>query len=434
ISNTKTPQDGRIKITARQKDYDLRASTLPSIFGEKIVMRILDKSGLSLDLPKLGIDTRLMDNVVACIKRPTGMCLVTGPTGSGKTTTLYSFLNHVNDIESNIVTVEDPVEYQLKGINQVQINPKSGLTFASALRSILRQDPDIVMVGEIRDHETAEIAVHAAQTGHLVFSTLHTNDAPSTISRLLDIGIDPPTLAASLSMILAQRLARKLCPECKVRAEITHTMKTIYGFPDDVEFYAPNPKGCPKCHGIGYKGRLGIHEIIIINDRIRELVARGAGVREITMIAREEGMMTLFEDGINKMLQGVTSFEEVLRISVPPEDFHLSGRISADGERLLGINEFDHSKKNVDINESEVLIVDKSIEVSESISAVLQSKGFNVNIARDGEQAMDKLRHCNPLFLICDLNSEKIGGLEIIKRIRANKTLNSMRIIVISDN
>ncbi|MDX8381079.1 MAG: ATPase, T2SS/T4P/T4SS family, partial [Ghiorsea sp.] len=245
ISNTRTPQDGRTKVKFGGKAFDMRVSTLPAMFGEKVVMRILDKSGLSLSLDVLAFEKKADERIRESIIRPTGAVLVTGPTGSGKTTTLYSFLHHINDEETNIVTVEDPVEFQIKGLNQVQVNARAGMTFSAALRSILRQDPDVVMVGEIRDEETAHIALHAAQTGHLVMSTLHTNDAPSTVSRLVEMGTDAVALSSCLNLIVAQRLARRLCPKCKKKTTPTPDLIKLYEMPEDLVLY--EPVGCDAC-------------------------------------------------------------------------------------------------------------------------------------------------------------------------------------------
>ncbi len=438
ISNTRTPQDGRTKVKARGKAFDMRISTLPSMFGEKAVLRILDKSGLSLKLEDLGFHPEALKRVKECITRPTGAVLVTGPTGSGKTTTLYSFLHHIHSEEVNIITVEDPVEFQIKGINQVQINPKAGLTFAAALRSILRQDPDVVMVGEIRDEETAEIAMHAAQTGHLVLSTLHTNDAPSTVSRLLEMGIDGPTLAASLSLIVAQRLVRRLCPKCKQPAKLDEETKERFGIPDSVQLFAP--KGCKSCLGIGYKGRMGVHEVLYVNDRIRELIAKEAPVRDITQAAREEGMLTLFEDGLDKALQGITSLDEVLRVSVPPEGFRLVDRLGPDG-RLLTLKEAElmRLRRQGEDRRREgkrvVLVVDDSPSVRKLAGFVLKSEGFEVQEAEDGEQAWAMLQQgFRPDLVLCDFEMPKMTGPELIRRARADRRFDDVPFVILTSH
>ncbi len=319
ISERRIPQDGRIKANIRGEVYDFRVSTLPGVFGEKVVLRILGRGSISLTLESLGFSEHNYERYLKMLKTPYGIILVTGPTGSGKSTTLYASLNMINSPDINIITVEDPVEYQLPGIHQVQVNPKAGLTFASALRSILRQDPDVVLVGEIRDEETARIAIQAALTGHLVLSTLHTNDAPSAVTRLIDMGIEPFLISSSLLGAVAQRLVRTICPNCKAPYEPTkeeiEAIKVTLGDIDlsNITFY--KGKGCPKCNGKGYKGRTAIHEIMLMNDEIRELVLRKASRETIKEVARKYGMVTLREDGMQKVLKGITTVEEVMRVT-----------------------------------------------------------------------------------------------------------------------
>jgi type IV pilus assembly protein PilB len=313
ISERRVPQDGRIKLKLKDREVDLRVSTLPCLFGEKVVMRILDKSNLTLDLAKLGFGDRAYKQFVDAINSPWGMVLVTGPTGSGKTTTLYSALHQVNTPDTNIMTAEDPVEYNLLGINQVHVREEVGLTFPAALRSFLRQDPDIIMVGEIRDGETAEIAVKSALTGHLVLSTLHTNDAPSTINRLLNMGIEPFLVASSVVLILAQRLARRICTECKEPMEVAKETLVNLGMPPDAAAKAKvyHGKGCPNCNGTGYRGRLALYEVMPVDEGIRELIFAGANTDEIKKCAVKRGMDTLRMSGIRKVLEGLTTVEEV---------------------------------------------------------------------------------------------------------------------------
>ena len=317
IAERRIPQDGRFKIKALKKEVDVRMSVLPTVHGEKIVMRILDKTALAPNLGALGLDQLSLDNFSYALAQPFGMMLVTGPTGSGKTTTLYSALQELNVVGTNIVTTENPVEYQLDGINQVQINPKVGLTFAAALRSILRQDPDVVMVGEIRDGETATIAVEAALTGHLVLSTLHTNDAAGAIARLIDMGIEPFMLASSLLLTQAQRLFRKLCPVCKKEIDIpTETLKKNRIDPErlaDTQFY--QTAGCPKCNNIGYKGRGGIMEILLVDERLRKTILNNTEADAIAKIAIQNGMKTLREAGLDRVKSGLTTIEEIMRIT-----------------------------------------------------------------------------------------------------------------------
>ena len=322
ISEKRLPQDGRIKIKvkvdSRSRELDFRVSTLPTLFGEKVVLRLLDKQNLMLDMTKLGFEPESLVKFKRNISKPYGMVLVTGPTGSGKTNTLYSALQSLNTVETNIMTAEDPVEFNLPGINQVQMKEQIGLNFAAALRSFLRQDPNIVLVGEIRDFETAEIAIKAALTGHLVLSTLHTNDAPSTISRLMNMGIEPFLVATSVNLIQAQRLIRRVCKDCKQEhqtppealievgfsAEEAKTIKTYKG------------KGCSTCNNTGYKGRIGLYEVMEITDEIRELILIGASARELRKKAIDDGMITLRESGLYKIREGVTTPEEVVRETV----------------------------------------------------------------------------------------------------------------------
>ncbi|HYO99076.1 MAG TPA: type IV-A pilus assembly ATPase PilB [Pyrinomonadaceae bacterium] len=322
ISEKRLPQDGRIKIKlradGRSRELDFRVSTLPTLFGEKVVMRLLDKEKLMLDMTKLGFEPESLVKFKRNIERPYGMVLVTGPTGSGKTNTLYSALQSLNTTETNIMTAEDPVEFNLVGINQVQMKEQIGLNFAAALRSFLRQDPNIVLVGEIRDFETAEIAIKAALTGHLVLSTLHTNDAPSTISRLMNMGIEPFLVATSVNLIQAQRLIRRVCTECKeVHPTPAEALVEIGFTPDearDLKIY--KGRGCAKCNNTGYKGRVGLYEVMEITDDIRELILIGASALELRKRAIENGMLTLRASGLVKIRNGVTTIEEVVRETV----------------------------------------------------------------------------------------------------------------------
>jgi len=322
ISEKRLPQDGRIKIRTtfneKKKEIDYRVSSLPTLFGEKIVLRILDKDTLPLDMSKLGFEEESLRKVEEAILKPYGMVLVTGPTGSGKTSTLYSALNRLNTSETNIMTAEDPVEYNFRGINQVQIREQIGLTFASALRSFLRQDPNIILVGEIRDFETTEIAIKAALTGHLVLSSIHTNDAPSTISRMLNMGIEPFLVATSVHLICAQRLIRKICPSCKTEINTPLQALTKAGFSQEeaknVQAYKGD--GCKTCNGTGYKGRIGMYEVLEVSESIQELILVGASAQEIRHKAIEEGMLTLRQSGLEKIKAGVTTLDEVLRETI----------------------------------------------------------------------------------------------------------------------
>jgi type IV pilus assembly protein PilB len=316
IAERRLPQDGRIHVVIEGREYDLRVSTLPTVFGEKVVMRILDQSTAKLTLGKLGFASQMLETWNELTSKPYGMILVSGPTGSGKTTTLYATLNKLNTIDKNILTIEDPVEYQLARVNQVHVNPKAGLNFANGLRSFLRQDPDIIMVGEIRDRDTAEIAIQASLTGHLVLSTIHTNDAPSATTRLLDMGIEPFLITSSVIGVLAQRLARTICSHCKEPytppVEALHRLGLSVQGGEEIVFY--RGKGCDRCKGSGYRGRTGIFELMVMTDPIRELVLKGGSTAEVRARAVAEGMRLLRDDGILKVLEGQTTVDELLRV------------------------------------------------------------------------------------------------------------------------
>ncbi len=316
IAEKRIPQDGKIRLKVAGKDIDVRVSTLPTMYGERVSLRILDRTATILSIEELGMEEDIIYEMRKLIRKTYGMVLITGPTGSGKTTTLYACLSEINSPEINIMTIEDPVEYHLKGINQIQVNPKVGLTFASGLRSILRQDPDVIMVGEIRDAETASIAIHAALTGHLVLSTLHTNDAPSAITRMIDMGIEPYLISSAIFGTLAQRLVRKICPECKTPYEPDRKELELIGIsksdlPDGIAFTG---KGCKNCFGTGFKGRTGIFELFLIDDEIRELINQKTDSMKLKSVAISKGMRTLRDDGILKIKKGVTTIQEVARV------------------------------------------------------------------------------------------------------------------------
>lgn len=315
IAEKRLPQDGRFQTRIGSRTIDFRISSFPTINGENIVLRILDKGSVTVSLQELGFDRNTFVFFEQLIRRPNGIILVTGPTGSGKTTTLYSALSSINSIDKNIITVEDPIEYRLDMIRQCQINAKIGLSFATGLRSILRQDPDVIMVGEIRDQETAHIAVESALTGHLVFSTLHTNDAPSAINRLTDMGIEPFLTASALSGVLAQRLVRRLCPKCRQPYAPNDAMVKSLNLQNGRSYTFHKPAGCPACHDKGYRGRLAIYELLIVNEEIKELTMTRASSSRLKDAAIENGMRTLRQDGVAKVLQGLTSIEEVVRVT-----------------------------------------------------------------------------------------------------------------------
>ena len=322
IAERRLPQDGRIRVKIAGRDIDIRVSVIPTTHGERVVMRLLDKTSLMLDLDDIGLSGEKLELFSKMITRSNGIILVTGPTGSGKTTTLYAALNRINFPDKNIITVEDPIEYQIKGIGQMQVNPKINLTFASGLRSILRQDPDVIMVGEIRDTETAEIAIQASLTGHLVFSTLHTNDAAGAVTRLLDMGIEPFLVSSSVCGILAQRLVRVLCDNCRIpynpsKEELTE-LGLNYRILGEKVFFKSN--GCSKCMGTGFKGRTGIFELFVVDDEIQPLIMQKADSNILKKVAIKNGMTTLKQDGAEKVIQGITTVEEVLRVT--QEEYH----------------------------------------------------------------------------------------------------------------
>lgn len=311
VAEKRVPQDGKIRVRIGGRDLDIRVSVVPTTFGERVVLRLLDRSGSMLTLEELGLSGKDLDALQGLAKKPYGIVLATGPTGAGKSTTLYAMLLHIKSPEKNIITIEDPPEYQVKGVSQIQVNPKVGLTFANGLRAILRQDPDIIMVGEIRDSETAEIAVHAALTGHLVLSTLHTNDAPSAITRLSDLGIEPFLIASSLEGVIAQRLVRKVCPYCKEPYKPTKEELRELGLEGEHMLY--RGRGCDMCMGTGYRGRTGIYEVLEMDDELKSLITKVQDANLIRKKAKERGFRTMQEDGIEKVLKGITTTQELLR-------------------------------------------------------------------------------------------------------------------------
>ncbi len=318
IAEKRLPQDGRIQLKVEGRSLDLRVSSLPTTHGESIVMRVLDQEGLKRGLPELGLLPDDQETFAQLIAQPDGIVLVTGPTGSGKTTTLYGCLHHLNQSDRKIITVEDPVEYQMSGINQVPVRPDVGMTFAAALRAMLRQAPDIVMVGEIRDRETAEISINASLTGHLVLSTLHTNDAPGAVTRLVDIGVKPFLVSAALRGVVAQRLARRVCPECRRPHRLSpselQSLQISPAVAAGASFF--RGEGCPACRGSGYRGRIGIFEILVLSDPLREMIHAGAGLARLRQEARREGWRTLREDGVRKLTAGLTTVEEIASLTV----------------------------------------------------------------------------------------------------------------------
>ncbi len=314
VAERKIPQDGRMRIKIGDKELDIRVSVLPTVFGERVVLRLLDKSNQVLSLEDLGLESEALEHILAFIHRPYGIILATGPTGSGKSTTLYAMLLRLREIfpHKNIITIEDPVEYQISGLGQVQVNPKVGLTFATGLRSILRQDPDVILVGEIRDAETAEIAIHAALTGHLVLSTLHTNDSPSAVTRLKDMGIEPYLISSALEGVIAQRLVRKICPRCREAYKPSAEELVGLGLDPDFEGEFYRGTGCEECLGTGYRGRTAIFEILNLDEGLKEIIVRTQNALEIKKVAAERGFKTLLHDGLKKVFKGITTASEVM--------------------------------------------------------------------------------------------------------------------------
>jgi general secretion pathway protein E len=315
IAERRVPLDGRIRLRMRDRQVDVRVSTLPTLHGESVVLRLLDKDRGRIGLEGLGMAQDTLRRFHDVVSRPHGIVLSTGPTGSGKTTTLYAAVERIRTGREKIVTVEDPVEYELAGVPQVPVNPKVGLTFAAALRAILRQDPDVMLVGEIRDRDTADIATHAALTGHLVLSTLHTNDAATALTRLVDLGIEPYLVASTVEAVLAQRLVRQICPECAIRTELTFEERTALAVPEGIELKAWKGTGCDECRGTGYRGRTGIYELLVMDDELRTALDKDASAGHLTRLAREKGMRLLQEDGLRVIREGKTTAEEVLRVA-----------------------------------------------------------------------------------------------------------------------
>jgi type IV pilus assembly protein PilB len=315
ISERRLPQDGRISLTIDGAPIDIRVVTLPTVHGESVVMRILDRSNALIEIPRLGLDDYSLGRLQAATSHAHGSVLVTGPTGSGKSTTLYAVLNTLNTPDKNIVTIEDPVEYQLEGVTQIAVNLRSGLTFAAGLRSMMRADPDILMVGEIRDHETAQVAIEGALTGHMVLSTLHTNDAPTAITRLIEMGIEPFLVASALDCVVAQRLARVLCPHCKRRVIIPAQVVRDHGYNAQFDIEAYEPVGCVRCGRMGYRGRIGLFEVMPMSDAIRKLALERAPADQISAVALREGMRRLRDDGLDKVKAGLTSMAEIARVT-----------------------------------------------------------------------------------------------------------------------
>jgi len=442
IAERRKPQDGRSRLRVQQRRIDLRVSTLPTNYGEKVVIRLLESAGARTDMAQLGFTPELLEQFQGLLSRPQGMILVTGPTGSGKTSTLYASLNWIKSSAKNIITVEDPIEYQLAGINQVQINGRAGVTFAAGLRSILRQDPNIVLVGEIRDHETAGIALEAAQTGHLILSTLHTNDAPSSITRLIDLGVEPFMAASSLIGILAQRLLRRVCAACgKERAPATGTLERFGGaerLPPDARWMYGT--GCEECGQSGHKGRLAVHELLLVTDEIRDLISRRAAEHQVRESSRRAGMRSLAQDGVVKAALGLTTLEEVLRVAPPDENSSItsvarpSTAAAIPGRRAsaepAGVPAGVVSPRDGD--KGRVLIVEDSPTVVTVVKYFLELEGFEVLVAEDGLTGLQMARSAVPDLVVSDLNMPGMDGLALTRALRSDPQTRGIAILMLT--
>ncbi len=439
ISIRRKPQDGRAQVRCRGEAYDLRVSSIPTSYGEKITVRILNPKRGTIGIDAMGFDSQMQRWLTDAISRPQGMFLVTGPTGSGKSSTLYACLNHLNTPMVNIVTVEDPVEFDIDGINQVQINPKAGITFAAGLRSILRQDPDIVMVGEIRDKETAGIAFQTSQTGHMVLSTLHTNDAPSAVIRLLDLGVDPFLVGPSLNAVVGQRLVRSICGKCRTETPIDPgLLRKLSGH---LESDRPpvffEGAGCEACQFSGYSGRLGIFEMFRVTKATGRLITDTVTDRELKAAAHREGYRELFVDGMAKAAQGLTTIEELMRVAPPVSredavraELPLMGEPVSEEEEVLALEPLHTSVKSV--RPLKVLVVDDSDIVLKVIGNVLESHDFLVETAEDGEAALRRALREKPDLVITDLMMPKMNGLELVEKLRAHMVTRYTPIIMLT--
>jgi len=456
IADRRRPQDGRSRLKYEGKRIDLRVSTLPTQFGEKVVIRLLDSKRAQVTMEQLGLTSENQRAFQLMLSRAQGMILVTGPTGSGKSSTLYTALNWVKSPTKNIITVEDPIEYQLDGVNQVQINTKAGVTFAAGLRSILRQDPNIILVGEIRDQETAGIALEASQTGHLLLSTLHTNDAPGTITRLLDLGIEPFLISSAVIGILAQRLVRSPCPSCSVSqtpsADAIEKAGGASRLPAGAKWIAG--RGCEECRQSGCKGRIAIHELLVVNDEVRELISRRASEHAIRKAARNAGMRTLLEDGILKAAQGLTTLEDVVRVvaaddaaahkeeATKPE----ASRSSADRddaathmkEAELEPDEAtppvasEMGKPGDPQGKERVLVVEDSATIASVVKYFLELEGFEVLVAKDGNSGLEAARRDQPHVIVTDCNMPGMDGMAMVKALRSEAVTRGIAVLMLT--
>jgi type IV pilus assembly protein PilB len=439
IAMKRRPQDGRTKLKVGNNQYDMRISTLPTIFGEKVVIRVLDQSKAFIDLQELGFGPDDLKALASILARPQGIVLVTGPTGSGKSTTLYASLNRLKSEVINIVTVEDPVEYQLPGISQVQVNERAGITFATGLRSILRQDPNVVMVGEIRDAETAKIAFQAANTGHLVLTTLHTNDASAAVTRLVDLGVDPYVIASSLLCVLAQRLVRQNCPHCVVVEKVNKTLLTRLGITGDNKTLDKIKKGqgCEACQFSGYLGRLGIYEMLMVDNDLRKLIVQGASDTEIAEDARERGVKDLFGDCRDKLFQGVISVEELMRVAPPPEregrqpDMEQVAAAAPPVEQVAAAAPAEKAAEALGA-QLRVLAVDDDPFIRKMLQKVLTEAQYDVVLATDGEEALEKVYRERPDLIISDVVMPNMDGLSLVKKLKSQLQTSIIPVILLT--
>jgi type IV pilus assembly protein PilB len=471
IADRRRPQDGRSRLKYEGKRIDLRVSTLPTQFGEKVVIRLLDSKRAQVTMAQLGLTAENQHTFELMLSRPQGMILVTGPTGSGKSSTLYTALNWVKSPTKNIITVEDPIEYQLDGVNQVQINTRAGVTFAAGLRSILRQDPNIILVGEIRDQETAGIALEAAQTGHLLLSTLHTNDAPGTISRLLDLGVEPFLIASAVIGILAQRLVRRPCPSCVVsQSPSAEAIEKAFGasrLPADAKWVAG--RGCEGCQQSGYKGRMAIHELLTVNDEVRELISRRASEHALRKAARNGGMRTLLEDGVQKAAQGLITLEDVVRVvstddaAVHKEQATKPGwaRSLTETEELV-IEEKETEETSArrsptgaikqqelkaddaiappepkkgapgDSQKELVLVVEDSSTIASVVKYFLELEGFRVLVAKNGKLGLAAARRHHPRVIVTDCDMPGMDGMTMVRALRADAATGNIAVLMLT--
>ena len=426
IAERRKPQDGRSRLRFEGRRIDLRVSTMPTQFGEKIVIRLLNADRAILPLDQLGMSPENLRLMQSFLSNAQGMILLTGPTGSGKTSTLYTALNSIKSSTNNIITLEDPIEMQIPGINQMQVNTRAGVTFASGLRSILRQDPNVILVGEIRDQETADIALGAAQTGHLLLSTLHTNDATATITRLVDLGIQPFLMASSLVGIVAQRLVRRPCPACAVRRDPSaETIESIGGaLPAGGQWVAGG--GCDACAQSGYKGRIAIHEVLAVTDEVRNLIAAGAAEHVIKKAAKRAGMRTLLDDGIEKAARGLTTLEEVLRVVSRGDATERAADIQAEAPARADPAEPDSTLRG------KVLVVEDSPTIASVVKYFLELEGFEVLLADNGDLGLEMALRERPDVIVSDVNMPGMGGIAMVKALRSDARTSQARIMMLT--